>query len=204
MTLEELKKYYVDLLIIQYRSKTKARGHIEAMVSPFLCDLLPLAVRDGFDLNVCTGVQLDVIGKYVGADRIITGPNSLKVSLNDDDYRVLIKLAIVKNNSTSSLYEIQTLLNKFFGKLILATDNATMQINYFINSDIGSSDLQYAIVYGNLLPKPMGVQTSCIVVPPFTSNYFGFRTYITAGTNIAPFNSYSFYHTDYPWLSYPT
>jgi hypothetical protein len=201
-TNEQLTTYYAELLISQYRNKPKARAHIKALANIIIMNQMPLAVQKAFNVNNCVGVQLDVVGKYVGAHRIITGPNNIKITLSDDDFRVIIKLAIVRNNAVSSLADIETMLVEFFGSKILITDNATMQLNYFITSDIGSSDLQYAIVYGDYLPRPMGVEVAAIIVPPLTHNYFGMRTYFSAGTNISPLNTYDFYNTTYPWFSY--
>jgi hypothetical protein len=204
MTIDEYKQYYSNLLIAQYRSKPKAKAHIEALIKPIGIDLLPLAVQSAFNLETAEGIQLDTVGQYVGASRTVVGPNSLKVVLSDADYRVLIKLAVIKNTSHSTLGEIQDLIAAFFADNILITDNTIMQLNYFIGEGIGSTDLQYALLYGDYLPRPMAVQTSVVVVPPFTAPYFGMRTYSSGGVNISPFNSYDLYNTNAPWLSYTT
>lgn len=204
MTIDEYKQYYSNLLIAQYHNKPKAKAHIEAIVKPIAIDFLPLSIQNAFNLDAATGVQLDTIGSYIGASRKITGQKSLSVVLADEDYRVLIKLAIIKNSSFSSLADIQSLIAVFFPGNIIITDNATMQINYFIGETIGSTDLQYALVYGDYLPKPMAVQTAVVIVPPFGVNYFGMRTYSSSGIFISPFNNYDFYNTTYPWLTYTT
>lgn len=204
MTDQELKEYYSGLLIAQYKEKPKAKATIEALAGPIVMNQMPLAVQDAFQVDSAIGVQLDVIGKYVGASRTVTGPNKIKVTLDDADFRILVKIAIVKTHSSSSLYEIESLLAQYFPNQIVITDNATMQINYFISNEIGSTDLQYAITYGDYLPRPMGVEVAVVVVPPLTDNYFGFITYLTVPTNISPFNTYEFYSEHSPWLQYTT
>jgi len=69
----ELILYYVNLLIIQYRTLPKASAHIAALIKQLMIYDLMIQVRDGYNLDDAVGVQLDVLGKYLGNDRIITG-----------------------------------------------------------------------------------------------------------------------------------
>jgi len=69
----ELILYYVNLLILQYRSKPKAQEHITALINALMIYDLAIKVRDGYNINDAVGVQLDILGKYLGSDRIITG-----------------------------------------------------------------------------------------------------------------------------------
>lgn len=201
MTNQELIDYYADLLILQYRGKEKARATIQALTKLVIMDQLPVAVQDAFGVQTAVGAQLDVIGKYAGASRSGYGSDG-PITLDDDDYRKLILLQIIKNNSGSSLYDINYLLNLYFPGLIRVTDNATMQLNYYLNTDLGSADLLSMIIYNGFLPAPMGVQISTTVVPPHTENFFGFRTYELPPFQVSPFNTYELYLTDTPFLTY--
>lgn len=69
----ELILYYVNLLIIQYRTLPKASAHIAALIKQLMIYDLMIQVRDGYNLDDAVGVQLDILGKYLGNDRIITG-----------------------------------------------------------------------------------------------------------------------------------
>ena len=69
---EQLIEYYRDLLIIQYQ-KPKARATIEALIRAAMIFDLAIAVRDGYDIDTAVGAQQDILGKYLGIDRIITG-----------------------------------------------------------------------------------------------------------------------------------
>jgi hypothetical protein len=201
MTTDQLATYYANLLILQYLQKPKAFATIKAQVTPVIMDQLPVAVQNAFNLADAVGVQLDVIGKYVGASRMgntLTGP----VSLGDDDFRQLIKLLIIKNNAGSSLATIQSLLAANFPGQIFVSDNQTMALNYVLVESLGTSDLLEVIASGGYLPAPMGVQTSITVVPEHDNPFFGFRTYSAPDLTVAPFNTYAFYQTTYPWLSY--
>lgn len=74
---EETKKavldYYANLLILQYRSKPKARSHIKELVKNATGDFLFYRLYEFFDVDNAVGAQLDIIGKIVGAQREILG-----------------------------------------------------------------------------------------------------------------------------------
>lgn len=199
-TTPEIVKNYVDLLILQYRQKAKARAMIDTQVTPVIMDQLPTQVQDAFDPTTAVGDQLDVIGKYVGVSRMgntLNGP----ITLTDEDYRQLIKMVIIKNNSGSSLATIQSLLSANFPGQIFVSDNQTMGLNYVLVNSLGTDDLLEIIVTGGYLPKPMGVQVSATIVPDFQFPVFKFRDYNNP-TDGSPLNNYSSYQLTYPWLSY--
>lgn len=68
-TVQALKDYYVNLLIIQYNLKPKARATIELFVGELIASGIYLDVRDAYNLETAVGAQLDIIGQYVGVDR---------------------------------------------------------------------------------------------------------------------------------------
>lgn len=71
--MENLKKYFSNLLILQYRNKPKAKATIEGLAEEMFSDssgnIFALEVQNSYDLDTATGKQLDVIGKYLGYDR---------------------------------------------------------------------------------------------------------------------------------------
>lgn len=151
--------------------------------------------------NVAQGVQLDIIGKYVGVSRngfTFSGP----VTLNDSDYLQVIALAIIQNNGGSSLANIQMLITQFFPGVLQVFDFCTMRIGYQYDSSIGSMALTEFFIMGGHLPKPMGVQMSTLIYAPGGQYYFGCRTYQYAGTHNYPLNNYSTYSMSAPCLSY--
>lgn len=201
MTDEQLYEYYAKLLILQYIKLPKAYATVYASVIPFIMNQMPKAVNDAFNIETAVGQQLDWIGKYVGVSRLnYTG--SGQVSLTDDDYRTLIKMIIIKNNSGSSLGTIQSLLQANFGNAVSVTDNQAMGLSYTIVNTFGSEDFLAVLVYNDYLPRPMAVETSVVIVPVFEYPLFGFRTYSAPDNTVSPFNTYGFYQTTYPWLSY--
>ncbi len=165
---------------------------------------LPLQVQAGFNLigdDIAVGNQLDVIGDYVGVSR--SGPGfSGQITLNDADFLSLIRMAIIKNYSGSSLSEIQAFLFQFFPDQILVYDYQNMQMSYLISTSVGSQDLVQLFVTEGLIPSPMGVQVATIIYAPVINQFFGFRTYTQAAYNSSNINTYADYQGNGPWLSY--
>jgi len=201
MTTQEIINYYANLLILQYHEKAKAFATIQALVNPVIMGQLPVAVQDAFNLETSEGVQLDVLGKYAGVSRTtydFSGP----ITLDDDDFRTLIKIAIIKNGFGSSLADIQDLIWQFFNGALLVFDFQNMRMGYFFDSSIGSRPLAEVFVRSYFLPKPMGVQLAALIYSNNITSFFGFRTYELPPFNVTGFNSYVDYSEEDPWLSY--
>lgn len=200
----QVANYYANLLILQYKGKPKAYATIQAQVTPIIMDELPVKVQDAFNLigdETAEGVQLDVLGKYVGVTRSgngFVGP----VTLNDDNFLKLIRMAIIRNAAESSLAAIQALIHTYFGNEIRVFDYQNMRMSYLISFEAGSNDLIQLFITEGLLPKPMGVELAVIIYAPTIDNFFGFRTYQNAAVNASPFNTYANYQSGRPWLSY--
>ena len=201
-TTDELSSYYASLLILQYLQMPKAFALTKAIVEPMLMDQIPLAVQDAFNPATAVGKQLDVIGKYVGISRTGKGLKT-QITLNDADFRTLIKLVLLRNNSGSSLATIQGLLEVNFPGQITVSDNQIMQLSYVLVESLGTSGLLEIITVGEYLPKPMGVQISVVVVPVLAKPFFGFVTYESPVNNtVAGFNHYELYSQGSIWLDY--
>ncbi len=71
--LEDVKNYYADLLILQYRNKPKARETIKTGVEIYLADGLIFQLQDVLDIDRVEGFCLDLIGKILGASRKVQG-----------------------------------------------------------------------------------------------------------------------------------
>lgn len=166
-------------------------------------ETLPIAVENGFNLegdNLAQGVQLDVLGKYNGVSRNGYGFGT-NITLDDTDFISLMRMAIAKNFSGSSLADIQNILHQFFPSEMYVFDYQNMHMSYIISSMVGSQDLIQMFIIQGLLPRPMGVQLTLIIYAD-NINFFSFRTYELPAYNGTPFNSYVDYHLDWPWLSY--
>lgn len=164
--------------------------------------ILPLAVQDAFDIETAEGVQLDILGKYAGVIRTVTTKNQTIV-LDDNDFKALIKFAVVKNNSGSSLSTIEKNLNMFFQNDFVVTDYKTMNMSFIFGSTIGSINLFLVLVSENLLPVPMAVGYSAII-PPFVGQFFGYSTYENGGITFKnkPYNRYEAFDNTWIYLQY--
>jgi hypothetical protein len=162
MTDALLVEYYQDLLILQYKNKPKARGHIASNVSPLIIFELSNAVKNGYNIETAIGKQLDVLGKYAGISRVLSD-GSITELQDDTNFRKFVKFKIVKNYSNHSLQSIDKMFYDFFGVLVKVDDNFDMSINYTIYGDL---TLAKILKFENLFPKPMGVKINVIVSSP--------------------------------------
>ena len=80
----DIKEYYQNLLIIQYHDKPKAKATIGAMYDTVIPknsvtdNNLLEDIRDSFNLDtkpLAVGVQLDILGYYIGINRLYQGQN---------------------------------------------------------------------------------------------------------------------------------
>lgn len=82
----ELIAYYANLLILQYRNKPNAMGTIMAIIRSLMIYDLIRAVENGYDIDNAIGVQLDILAKYTGAERIATGVDFTRTFFGFVDY----------------------------------------------------------------------------------------------------------------------
>lgn len=163
--------YYSNLLIMQYHNKPKAKATIEATVG-LLPDDLIMEVINGFDIETAVGKQLDILGEYVGVDRYYLVDNQVEL-LNDEDYRILIKLKAISNTSDLSHKSLEESLYNFFGNSVRMDSVGNMEMTYFVPKN--KTPIIQAAIQKEVLPRPMGVRCSYIV--EYDKRFFGFCTY---------------------------
>lgn len=187
---QDIKDYYANLLIIQYRNLPNARGTIESLVGESYADGISLDVLNAFDLETAVGQQLDILGKYIGLSRQVKIflPNQT-TRLNDDDYRTLFKLKLITNNGRASTGEIKKSLYELFPDTIRVYDNRDMSYTYFVSDTL--QDLMTIIVSEELLPLPMSVEYRLIFVSKDVTKFFGFSNYTGINNNPNGFTRYS-------------
>ncbi len=194
-----------DLLTVASSTLTGAASAVASISILEIDDTLPIAVQNAFNIlpgtTIAKGVHLDIIGKYAGVTRAGRGFGSF-IQLNDADYILLIRAAIGRNYSGSTLPDIQRFLATYFPGQIFVYDYANMHLGYFISPGSISSDLLQTFIGQGLLPKPMGVSISPIIYTQNNKLLFGFRSYDRVNPFASPFNNYSSYDTNVAWLSY--
>lgn len=193
---------YTSLATPQHADKPDFMSVVAAVVSPCV-DLsgLTLDIPEYFDLDVAVGVQLDVVGEWVGLSRYITVPLnqpwfSLGVSgrglgegiwkgpltattgispLDDDTYRMLLRAKIAANSWDGLTESIPDVLNTFFssrGVSVAVEDRQDMTLNLIAT---GTRDIiSLSVMVGEYIPvKPLGVRTSYIISSEPTAPVFG-------------------------------
>lgn len=70
---QNLIEYYANLLILQYRKKERAPATIRALIKTIMLFDLIKQIENGYNIDDAVGVQLDILAKYVGAERVATG-----------------------------------------------------------------------------------------------------------------------------------
>lgn len=164
--------------------------------------ILPLAVQNAFDLETAVGVQLDILGKYTGAKREIVLKNQT-IILSDDEFRVLIKFAIARNNAGTSLANAENIFNQFFPGNFIIFDYKTMYVSFIFGSSIANKNVFLAIIEEGILPIPMAVGYNAII-PPVVGQFFGYSFYDEDGEphGNKPYNDYDDFHEDWIYLTY--
>lgn len=116
--------------------------------------------------------------------------------LNDDNFRILIKLAIATNYSNFSRKSIDDNMFAIFGETVIPSSLGNMVMWYFVPTTLTA--LMTAALQKGLLPSPMGVRNGGLIernVPffgmidyshaasgIFSSDISGFSTYANYGT----------------------
>lgn len=199
---ENLIKGYVDLLEVQYHNKPKAKATIKLLIETLLADMLMFKLREQcLNVEESVGVQLDVVGKWVGIDRYFKGQKfdkltlfgfntysdldgdvlshgfstydnydtetgdgvliyplilSVKNRLNDDDFRILIKLKIIKNETKMTAKDIDENIYNIFKDMIYTTWGECMEMTYHYEYRLSS--IMDLAVEKECLPIPTGVK----------------------------------------------
>jgi len=196
-----LKEYYSNLLIVQYHDKTKAKATIELITNVLLPknsdtdNYLASDIKDAFNLETAVGDQLDILDNYIGVGRGYEGTN-----LSDSDFRFLMKLRIVQNNSSHSFKDINDSLYDFFGTEVYMVSDGDMKMTYYVPATL--STIINAIIDKEILPRPMGVKIDVILSVPASGNYFGFKKYTASVIPDAGFTDYSDIEKDGAFLTY--
>ena len=158
-------KTYLNRITSQHKTKPKYMEFLAARLEPFI-DLARVleSFDEAFDLEKAVGVQLDIIGQFVGLNRLLTfqPEGGLSPVLKDDMYRILLKAKISKNNwngTATGMYELwQTLFPEY---TILIRDNQDMTMTVYTDMSTPFM-LSQLIQYEYIIPKPMGVMFNYI------------------------------------------
>lgn len=184
---------YLSLITSAHSDSPRFEATVAVGVSPFarIQEVLNSLIVE-FDIDTATGVQLDVVGEWVGFSRIVQiqlsgvyfswddsqsdgwesgvwkgkyDPETGPMKLNDDEYRTLVKAKISVNNWNGSISEAYDIWTDTFkdGSFILIQDNNDMSMTIAIAGKELSIVEKRLIVNGGLLMKPEGVRLYDVV-----------------------------------------
>lgn len=153
--------FYLNLVTSQYRNSPKFLELMEALLQK-LEDLSALSdgIDSAFDIDQAAGVQLDILGKIVGRERTVDFIPSYDFSptLNDDDYRLLLKAKIGINQWDGLQSSLGPLWARLFpaGK-IGSYDNQDMTMDIYASGPDLPSMAVDLIRHGYIVPRPQAV-----------------------------------------------
>lgn len=185
---------YTELITSQYREQPVFVAAVALMTQHSNDNQTLLATFAGlFDLDTAMGVQLDELGVWAGLGRYIFVPTLGTVTLNDTDYRILLRAKILKNHWDGTNAMLQVILSQLFpgtGITLVAVDNQDMSMDIYIFGGT-PTPTQLALLKGGLIvPKPEGVRINGFIL--VTGPLFGLDQEDTAvaGLDVGQFASY--------------
>jgi len=162
--------YYLGLVSSQYKTAPNFAAWRAIKLKP-LADIMSCAatITSAYDLDTAVGVELDILGQVIGANRTVPFQPSMGVSpiLDDTTYRLLLyaKRGInTWNGKILSLYPLwQTL---FPSGNIIFIDNQNMTATIILAGTFTS--IQSDLIENDLIvPRPEGVLYKYVVAPSF-------------------------------------
>lgn len=157
---------YLNRITSEHKTKPKFMGLVAARLEP-LIDLFECLeqIDKAFDLETAEGNQLDIIGRYVGVNRLLNfQPEYADAVLTDPYYRMLLKAQISLNYWDGSIEGVKKIWGDVFPDYeIQVVDNQdmTMEARIIGLRQLFESEL---VQHGYITPKPMGVGVDYTVV----------------------------------------
>ena len=152
---------YLKLITSQHRDKPKYMAMVTALLRPS-DDIFALAatMNDEFDVMLATGVQEDVVGTLVGANRTLDfqPDKGLDPVLDNAAYRMLLQAKIAQNMWKGGIMDLRDLWATIFGNGIILQDNQNMTIDVVVIGNSFDQIVRNMIQRGLIVPKPQSVK----------------------------------------------
>lgn len=123
-SLDDIKKYYADLLILQYKGKPKARATVQIGCDIYTGNGLLFEFENILDIDRATSYTLDLIGKIVGVPRNVVSdsPNTEFFTFEKEDANGFSTIGTLSNGvfkrSDVNYYDKNALSDKNYRTLI--------------------------------------------------------------------------------------
>lgn len=152
---------YLKLITSQHRDKPKYMAMVTALLRPS-DDIFALAAMmdDEFDVMLATGVQEDIVGVLVGANRTLDfqPDKGLSPILDNAAYRILLQSKIAQNMWKGGIMDLRDLWTTLFGEGIVVQDNQNMTIDVVVIGSSFDQIVRNMIQKGLIVPKPQSVK----------------------------------------------
>ena len=152
---------YLKLITSQHRDKPKYMAMVTVLLRPS-DDIFALAATmdDEFDVILATGVQEDVVGTLVGANRTLNfqPDKGLDPVLDNAAYRILLQAKIAQNMWKGGIMDLRDLWTTIFGDGIILQDNQNMTIDVVVIGNSFDQIVRNMIQKGLIVPKPQSVK----------------------------------------------
>lgn len=152
--------YYLSLITSEYQNSPNFLAFLQSFVQKF-DDITSLLYMFDFDLQIdqAKGVQLDLIGTIVGANRTVDFQPRGGVSpvLDDATYRLLLYATIARNNWNGQIGSMQPIWSQLFpGGRIIVVDGQDMTVVVTMSGSF-TSIIQDLITHDYIVPRAEGV-----------------------------------------------
>ena len=181
-------EYYINLITSEHANKPKYVAWMKVLLTPFIDAInLNKSIKSAFYINNAVGVQLDIIGKWLGLSRQVDfqPTNGSSSILNDKYYRIALKAKIVKNlwkGTIEDFYNMWQILFNGEDLQVYLADNQNMDY-VIVTWDSTTQDpmISDLLRNGYIIPRPAGLGTLYVDVD--SDEVFGFD-----GSDFQPFN----------------
>lgn len=154
--IQDVKTYYADLLILQYRNKPKARETIKIGADIYLGDGVIFQLQDILDIDTAVGAQLDIIGKILDCPRVVQGVYNDMIFFQFYDGEDSVGFSTVGNPQGGNFRTIQNYNQSEYSlpdddyRFLLKFKSA---VNVMRGSERGIDDALWNVFQGDVLLK---------------------------------------------------
>lgn len=154
--IQDVKTYYADLLILQYRNKPKARETIKIGADIYLGDGVIFQLQDILDIDTAEGAQLDIIGKILDCPRVVQGVYNDMIFFQFYDGEDSVGFSTVGNPQGGNFRTIQNYNQSEYSlpdddyRFLLKFKSA---VNVMRGSERGIDDALWNVFQGDVLLK---------------------------------------------------
>ena len=166
---------YLALVTSEHQGATNLLAMTGATVQPFADEQAVLDVLPSlFDLDAAVGVQLDVVGLWVGINRYVA-----TYTLTDDQYRTILRARIARNHWDGSIpgaYKVWDSAFAASGYSIFIIDYQDMSMDLGLFGSVPDA-VTLALVTGDYLSlRPAGVRLRGLYYPTVAGPAFSWDT----------------------------